>query len=96
MPSIARTLGAVGVGAVLALGVTQSASAAEGQLIIGSTTYNNPSGCYMVGSLPKQVQNHTNGIAYIFSTNNCTGFVIQTLTPGTSAPDYYGYSVYVG
>jgi hypothetical protein len=96
MPSIARTLGAVGVGAVLALGITQSASAAQGQLIIGSTTYNNPSGCYMVGSLPTQLQNKTNGIAYVFSGTNCTGFVIQTLTPGSSAVDSYGYSVYVG
>ena len=96
MPSIARALGVIGVGAMLALGTTQSASAATGQLIIDGTTYNNPSGCYMVGTLPAQVQNHTNSIAYIYSTTNCTGFVIQVVSPGASTVDQFGYSVYVG
>lgn len=95
MRSIARALGAVGAGAVLALGITQSASAAQGQLIIGNTTYNNPSGCYSVGNLPVWVQNHTNQYAYIYSGPNCTQFVIQAVPPSQTVLDQYGQSVFV-
>jgi hypothetical protein len=95
MRSIARVLGTVGAVAVLALGITQSASAAQGQLIIGSTTYNNPTGCFPVGSLPAWVQNHTTGYAFIYSGPGCTQFVIQVVGPGQTALDQYGQSVFV-
>lgn len=93
MRGLVRVLGTLGAGAVIALGMSQSAYAAQGSLTVSGNTYQNPSGCYSGRYWPLIVQNDTDEYALIYDGQNCTGQVISVVPPGGSETQEFGSSV---
>ncbi|MFC4120566.1 hypothetical protein, partial [Nonomuraea zeae] len=73
MPRISAKLGAVAAAALLALSVPSPAQAANGVLIVNGQVHVDPSGCYSSFRWPLVVENHTDEIALIFDSADCTG-----------------------
>ncbi|MFB4286035.1 hypothetical protein ACBI99_00245 [Nonomuraea sp. ATR24] len=80
-------------GAVLA--PLTPAHAADGVLVINDQPYFDPSGCYSSDRWPLSVANHTNGLAYVFSSPDCTGELLELVEPGGSTVSEFGTSVYI-
>ncbi|MEU6742694.1 hypothetical protein [Streptosporangium sandarakinum] len=98
MRRVTTTLGALAAAAALALTVSQpaqAAQAAQGALIINGAVYYDPSGCYGSDVFPLDVENQTDGYAYIWNGPYCTGDVVLVLSPDTAAVVEEGVSVFV-
>ncbi|MFC8825201.1 hypothetical protein ACFT9I_07555 [Streptomyces sp. NPDC057137] len=92
---MALALGALAAGMTLAVGVSGSAYAAEGVLIVNGNEHKDPSGCYTIDRYPSSVTNHTDAIAEVHSGPNCTGQVEWLVYPGETYHTEMAQSVFV-
>ncbi|MEV8015466.1 hypothetical protein AB0O76_03720 [Streptomyces sp. NPDC086554] len=92
---MAMTLGAMAAAATLALGMSGSAYAAEGVLIINGAAYEDPIGCYAVDWFPSSVANHTDAIAEVHSGPGCSGPVEWLVYPGETYYTETAQSVFI-
>ncbi|MFG2259137.1 MULTISPECIES: hypothetical protein [Streptomyces] len=89
-------LGACAAAATLVLGVSNSAYAADGVLIIDGVAHLNPSGCFPIGDfVPAVVTNDTDAVAEVHSEPNCTGQVTWLIYPGETYHPNGSRSVFV-
>ncbi|GLW12723.1 hypothetical protein Misp01_78510 [Microtetraspora sp. NBRC 13810] len=96
MRRTATALGTLAAAGMLALAVPNSAHAAYGELVIGPTTYVNPSGCYGTrGWWPLHVRNWTDGVAAVYDAPGCTGVIIDFVYPNEIKTFSIGQSVYI-
>jgi type 1 fimbria pilin len=95
MPRIPATLAAATAAALLALSVPSAAHAANGVLYVNGQSHVKPSGCYFSYNWPLAVANHTDEIALIFDSPDCTGADPDFVYPGERKVFEFGRSVYV-
>ncbi|MGW2112239.1 hypothetical protein [Streptomyces sp. NPDC001948] len=95
MRRVLTAFGTLAAAAVLSVSVTQSASAAQGNLVVNGTVHNDPSGCYSSNRWPLTVQNYTNELAVIFQGADCTGPILGVVAPGASEVSEFGGSVFI-
>ncbi|WP_328915492.1 MULTISPECIES: hypothetical protein [unclassified Streptomyces] len=93
MRRIATVLGTLAVAAMLSLSVSQSAFAANGDLIINGKPHHNPHGCYNSDRWPLTVQNDTDEEARIYEGRGCQGDPIDFVAPGDHVVSEFGGSV---
>ncbi|MER6914557.1 hypothetical protein ABT354_23030 [Streptomyces sp. NPDC000594] len=89
------TLGTLTAALALAVAVPQSASAANGVLIVNGTAHENPSGCISPAKPPLTVDNWTDTGVYVFEEANCQGWPIGIVHPGLERQFPQGRSVLV-
>ncbi|MET9644363.1 hypothetical protein ACFZB6_08215 [Streptomyces syringium] len=78
MRRLATTLGVLGASVALTLGLTPSASAASGTLMIDGHVFRNPTGCNRSdapGNPATLISNFTDSIAYVYSDPLCRTFI---------------------
>ncbi|MEU8696927.1 hypothetical protein AB0C61_04450 [Streptomyces sp. NPDC048680] len=95
MRRITLSVGALAAAAMMGLSGTGSAHAASGTLVINGTQYTDPSGCYPSGTQPLRVTNHTDAVAYVYTSPDCTGTPVAVLYQGEAVAEL-GRSVFVG
>ncbi len=90
---VPKSFGALAAAAVLSLTVPGSASAASGQLVLNGRVFTDPpSGCYRNLNAPLSVQNRTRTVAYVHTTQDCTG-PAQSVPPNSTYAASSGHSV---
>ncbi|MFJ8850661.1 hypothetical protein [Streptomyces sp. NPDC102437] len=87
--------GTLAAAAMLSVSGTQSASAAQGDLVVNGTVHSDPSGCYPSDRLPLTVENYTNDLAVIFQGADCSGPILGIVLPGSSGVSEFGGSVFI-
>ncbi|MGG2463468.1 hypothetical protein ACO0M4_27305 [Streptomyces sp. RGM 3693] len=92
MKRLATTLGVLGASVALTLGVTQSASAADGTLLLNGRIIQNPTGCNRSDAPGGVVANYTDSIAYVYSDPFCQEF-INVVMPFSNVEDSNAWSV---
>ncbi|MFD7064808.1 hypothetical protein [Streptomyces sp. NPDC059906] len=92
---MAMAVGTAGAAVTLVLGVTTSATAAEGTLVINGQTHKDPSGCYPIDRYPSSVANHTDAIAEVHRGPGCTGQVEWLVHPGEIYRTELAQSVFI-
>ncbi|WP_326767165.1 hypothetical protein OG978_23880 [Streptomyces sp. NBC_01591] len=95
MRRVLTAFGTLAAAAMLSVSVTQSASAAQGDLVVNGTVYSDPSGCYPSDRWPLSVENYTNEPALIFGSADCSGPILGFVTPGSSQVSEFGGSVFI-
>lgn len=95
MRRVLTAFGTLAVAAMLSVSVTQSASAAQGDLVVNGMVYSDPSGCYSSNRWPLTVENYTNDLAVIFQSADCTGPILGIVRPGSAEVSEFGGSVFI-
>ncbi|MEU2128423.1 hypothetical protein [Streptomyces sp. NPDC018352] len=95
MRRVLTAFGTLAAAAMLSVSVTQSASAAQGDLVVNGMVYSDPSGCYPSNRWPLTVENYTNDLAVIFQSADCTGPILGIVRPGSSEVSEFGGSVFI-
>ncbi|MCX5110115.1 hypothetical protein OOK13_16505 [Streptomyces sp. NBC_00378] len=95
MRRVLTAFGTLAAAAMLSVSVTQSASAAQGDLVVNGTVYSDPTGCYPSDRWPLSVENYTNDLAVIFQGADCSGPILGVVAPGGSEVSEFGGSVFI-
>ncbi|MEO3872762.1 hypothetical protein ABGB18_28440 [Nonomuraea sp. B12E4] len=95
MSRIVSALGAVVAAGMLITAAPTAAHAANGVLLINGEIFIDPSGCYPSDRWPLEVRNHTDQVALIFDTPDCTGSSPELVFPDQSTISEFGSSVYI-
>lgn len=92
MKRIPTILGALGVAILSALAVPLSAQAADGELRINDTKYEDPSGCITVDGGPQllRIRNDTDGFVTTHSGANCEGTANTLVEPFDEVSSFGG------
>ncbi|MEU7216368.1 hypothetical protein [Nocardia iowensis] len=91
--SVRALLGGLSVVAMCA--AAPVAAAGQGELKVGDTVYNNPSGCVMLGQdTVREIQNNTDSVVTIYKDAQCDGIATAVLAPGNNGT-YSGKSALV-
>ncbi|RLV10199.1 hypothetical protein CTZ27_02935 [Streptomyces griseocarneus] len=89
-----RLLCALAAAALLSTTAPGPVYAASGQLVLNGRVFTDPSGCYRNLNAPLSVQNHTRTVAFVHTTQDCTG-PAQTVPAGQSVSAASGRSVHI-
>ncbi|MFD0338976.1 hypothetical protein ACFVH0_09800 [Streptomyces sp. NPDC127117] len=88
------TVGSLAAAGMLALGLSQSAYAAEGVLIVNGQAFENPAaGCYATDEADAQVDNQTNTDLEVYADSECSAGPVGDIPAGSSGEVAPGGSV---
>ncbi|CAO3632830.1 unnamed protein product [Cunninghamella blakesleeana] len=95
-------VGKVATAFFLALGLIQTAFAADGHVHVNGVQLNKPSGCinveavqFAISQFPQvSIENESNKIAHVFEESNCNG-KFKAIVPSQSHVSHFGRSFYI-